>query len=107
VPDEADIVRHIYDLYTRKKLGIEAIAAALGIEDGDMIKVISRRGEVTAKARVTDTAPPGTIAMTFHFAETPTNEITSPALDPISKIPEYKVVAVRVEKAGKIPVGAD
>jgi len=81
-------------------------AAALGIEDGDMIKVISRRGEVTAKAGLTDAAPPGTIAMTFHFAESPTNEITNPALDPISKIPEYKVAAVRVEKAGRVAAKA-
>jgi formate dehydrogenase alpha subunit len=82
-----------------------ADAASLGIKDGDRVKVISRRGEVTTKARLTDTAPPGTVAMTFHFVETPTNEITNPALDPLSKIPEYKVAAVRVEKAGKIPVG--
>jgi formate dehydrogenase alpha subunit len=79
-----------------------ADAASLGIEDGDKVKVISRRGEVTAKAQLTDAAPPGTVAMTFHFVETPTNEITNPALDPISKIPEYKVAAVRVEKAEKV-----
>jgi predicted molibdopterin-dependent oxidoreductase YjgC len=80
-------------------------AAALDIKDGDMVEVISRRGRVTAKAGVTDTAPPGTIAMTFHFAESPTNELTNPALDPVSKIPEYKVAAVRVEKVGgKVPV---
>ena len=83
-----------------------ADAAALGIEDGDVVKVTSRRGEVTAKAQVTDAAPQGTIAMTFHFAETPTNEITNPALDPISKIPEYKVAAVRVEKVGRVAVKA-
>ena len=83
-----------------------ADAAALGIEDGDVVKVTSRRGEVTAKAQVTDAAPQGTIAMTFHFAETPTNEITNPALDPISKIPEYKVAAVRVQKIGRVAVKA-
>ena len=83
-----------------------ADAAALGIEDGDVVKVTSRRGEVTAKAQVTDAAPQGTIAMTFHFAETPTNEITNPALDPISKIPEYKVAAVRVQKVGRVAVKA-
>ncbi len=82
-----------------------ADAVPLEITDGDIIRVFSRRGEVTAKADVTEAAPKGTIAMTFHFAETPTNEITNPALDPISKIPEYKVAAVRVEKVGKIPAG--
>jgi formate dehydrogenase alpha subunit len=75
-------------------------AESLGINDGDKVQVISRRGEVTAKAGVTETTPRGTIAMTFHFAETPTNELTNPALDPVSKIPEFKVAAVRVKKAG-------
>ncbi len=80
-------------------------AESLDIKDGEMIDVISRRGRVTAKASMTDTTPPGTIAMTFHFAESPTNELTNPALDPVSKIPEYKVAAVRVEKVGgKVPV---
>ncbi len=77
-------------------------AEALGIDDGDKIQVISRRGEVTAKAGVTESTPPGTIAMTFHFAETPTNELTNPALDPVSKIPEFKVAAVRVQKIGRV-----
>jgi len=42
--------------------------------------------------------------MTFHFVESPTNEITNPALDPVSKIPELKVAAVRVEKAERVAV---
>jgi predicted molibdopterin-dependent oxidoreductase YjgC len=79
-------------------------AGALGIEDGEMVRVISRRGQVTARARVTESAPAGTIAMTFHFAESPTNELTNPALDPVAKIPELKVAAVRVEKIGRVPV---
>ncbi len=79
-------------------------AEALEINDGDKIKVTSRRGEVTAKAQVTESAPKGTIAMTFHFAETPTNELTNPALDPVSKIPEFKVAAVRVQKAERVAV---
>jgi formate dehydrogenase alpha subunit len=77
-------------------------AEALGIDDGEMVHVISRRGEVSAKAMVTESSPPGTIAMTFHFAESPTNELTNPALDPVSKIPEFKVCAVRVEKIGRV-----
>jgi predicted molibdopterin-dependent oxidoreductase YjgC len=40
--------------------------------------------------------------MTFHFAESPTNELTNPALDPVAKIPELKVAAVRVEKIGRV-----
>ena len=76
------------------------VAKGLGINDGEMVRVSSRRGEVTAKASVTESSPPGTIAMTFHFAESPTNELTNPALDPVAKIPELKVAAVRVEKIG-------
>ncbi len=73
-------------------------ASSLGIADGEMVKVISRRGEVVARARVTDVSPVGVISMTFHFAESPTNLLTNPALDPVAKIPELKVCAVRVEK---------
>ena len=73
-------------------------AAALGIADGQTVRVISRRGELTAKAKVTDVSPPGVASMTFHFAESPTNVLTNAALDPVAKIPETKVCAVRIEK---------
>jgi predicted molibdopterin-dependent oxidoreductase YjgC len=72
-------------------------AAALSIADGEMVRVISRRGEVTAKAELTEVSPVGVVTMNFHFAENPTNVLTNPALDPISKMPELKVCAVRVE----------
>ena len=78
-------------------------AAALGIEDGEIVHVISRRGDVTAKARVTESSPKGVVAMTFHFAESPTNELTNPALDPVAKIPELKVCAVKIRKKAKVP----
>jgi formate dehydrogenase alpha subunit len=81
-------------------------AKSLDITDGDKVKVTSRRGEVTARARITEEAPAGTIAMSFHFAETPTNELTNPALDPVAKIPELKVAAVRVEKVEQAVVEA-
>ncbi|MCK4722114.1 MAG: hypothetical protein KAT75_02365, partial [Dehalococcoidia bacterium] len=58
----------------------------------------SRRGELVARAKVTEASPPGVVFMTFHFAESPANILTNPKLDPVSKIPEYKVCAVRVEK---------
>ncbi len=76
-------------------------ASTLGVANGDMVKVTSRRGEVVAKAKVTGASPVGVISMDFHFAESPTNVLTSPALDPVSKMPELKVCAVRVEKSGK------
>ena len=75
-----------------------ADASALGLNDDDAIKVISRRGEVQAGVEVTRVVPPGVVYMTFHFAETPTNMITSCAVDPVTQTPEYKVCAVRIEK---------
>ena len=69
-----------------------------GIGDNELIKVLSRRGEVLGKARVTEAVPPGVISMTFHFAESPVNMLTNHALDPVAKIPEYKVCAVQVKK---------
>jgi formate dehydrogenase alpha subunit len=76
-----------------------ADAAKLGIAHGDRVKVASRRGEVVTKANVTEASPIGVVFMTFHFAESPANRLTNPVLDPVAKIPEYKVCAVRVEKA--------
>jgi predicted molibdopterin-dependent oxidoreductase YjgC len=72
-------------------------AEQYGINDGQMVEVTSRRGTVKARADVTDICRPGLVSMTFHFFESPTNEITNPALDPVAKIPETKVAAVRVE----------
>jgi predicted molibdopterin-dependent oxidoreductase YjgC len=74
-----------------------ADAAILGVSDGQLLRVISRRGGITAKAKVTSVSPPGVVSMSFHFAESPTNLITNPALDPVAKIPELKVCAVRLE----------
>ncbi|NQT05687.1 MAG: formate dehydrogenase subunit alpha, partial [Dehalococcoidia bacterium] len=73
--------------------------SALGIAEGETIRVVSRRGAVTARARLTGASPAGVIFMTFHFAESPTNQLTISALDPVAKIPEFKVCAVRIEKA--------
>ncbi|MCR4412187.1 MAG: formate dehydrogenase subunit alpha [Thermoguttaceae bacterium] len=75
-------------------------AQALGIADGDMVEVSSRRGTMRVRARLTDACPPGVVSATFHFAESRTNELTNAALDPVAKIPETKVCAVRVQRAG-------
>jgi predicted molibdopterin-dependent oxidoreductase YjgC len=73
-------------------------ADAQGIADGDRISVSSRRGKIEAKARVTEEVPAGLVFMTFHFAESSANVLTNPAYDPVSKIPELKVSAVKVQK---------
>ncbi len=76
-----------------------ADAAELGLSDGDKAKVASRRGEVTARVKLTEVSPPGVVFMTFHFGESSGNVLTNPVLDPVAKIPEFKVCAVRVKKA--------
>lgn len=70
-------------------------AARLKIADGDMVVVTTRRGEAEARARVTEKVKPGVAFMPFHWHGT--NIITSDALDPVSKIPEYKMAACRIE----------
>jgi formate dehydrogenase alpha subunit len=74
-------------------------AAELGIKDRDMMKVSSRRGEVKIRARLTDSVPRGTIFIPFNFQESAANALTNSARDPVAKIPEFKVCAVKVEKA--------
>jgi formate dehydrogenase major subunit len=61
--------------------------------------VASRRGEIKLKVRTTDRVGKGIVFMPFHFAEAAANTLTNTALDPVAKIPEYKVCAVKVEKA--------
>jgi len=74
-------------------------ANKLGIIDGQTVVVTSRRGEVEAKAQITEKSTPGTIFMNFHFTNTPVNLLTNPALDPTGKIPEFKVCAVKLKAA--------
>jgi len=73
-------------------------AERLGIKDGDKVRVASRRGALEITAKVTDIVPPGVVFTSFHFSDTPINKLTNPKLDAISKIPELKVCAVKVEK---------
>jgi predicted molibdopterin-dependent oxidoreductase YjgC len=75
-------------------------ATRLGVADGDLVRVTSRRGCVVAAARLTRRSTPGMVFMTFHFAESATNLLTSDAVDPTAKIPEYKVCAVQIENLG-------
>ncbi len=72
-------------------------ANRLGIGRSERVRVISRRGEIETLAWVTRRVPPGVVFIPFHFAEAAANVLTNPALDPVAKIPEFKVCAVRVE----------
>ena len=73
-------------------------AARYGIAEGETVRVKSRRGELVARALVSTKAVPGTIFIPFHYYEAAVNKLTIAALDPVAKIPEYKVCAVRIEK---------
>ncbi len=79
-----------------------ATAKNLGIVDGSKVCVSSRRGEITTVAKLTRTIKEGVLFMPFHFAEGAANILTNPALDPISKIPEYKVCAVKIEPFDRV-----
>ncbi len=73
-------------------------AARLGITDGEAVRVSSRRGRAEGTAQVTPSVPEGVVFMDFHFAESPANALTTSAHDPVAKIAELKVCAVRVQK---------
>jgi formate dehydrogenase alpha subunit len=76
-------------------------AAALGVSGGETVRIISRRGAISIKTRITHIIPAGTVFIPFHFAESAANMLTSgSSLDPMAKIPELKVCAVRMEKMG-------
>jgi formate dehydrogenase major subunit len=73
---------------------------ALGVVDGEFVRVVSRRGEVTVKAMSSHKPSRGSVFLPFHFKEAAANLLTIDALDPYGKIPEFKFCAVRVEKCG-------
>ncbi|MCX6463543.1 MAG: molybdopterin oxidoreductase family protein, partial [Pseudonocardiales bacterium] len=75
-----------------------ATAARSGLADGDRALVLSRRGTVRARVRATPTLRPDTVFLPFHFGgDGAANNLTNPALDPVSRMPEFKVCAVRLE----------
>jgi formate dehydrogenase alpha subunit len=74
-------------------------ADRLGLGKSERVRVVSRRGEIETNAWITRRVPPGTVFIPFHFSEAAANVLTNPALDPVAKIPEYKVCAVKVEAA--------
>jgi formate dehydrogenase alpha subunit len=72
-------------------------AQQIGLNGKKMVKVSSRRGEIELLARVTERIKPGVVFIPFHFAEAAANALTNSAFDPVAKIPEYKVCAVKIE----------
>ncbi len=77
-------------------------AARYGVQDGDTVKVVSRRGCVMAPARIDPGLRAGLVFMTFHFPDqVATNELTVDAVDPKSGTSEFKATAVRIEKIGR------
>jgi predicted molibdopterin-dependent oxidoreductase YjgC len=90
-------------LDTEQKTGYVEIhpedAANLSVIDGDTVKLATRRGEIEVPARISNKVKPGLLFVPFHFAENSANILTNSAFDPVAKIPEYKVCAVKIEKA--------
>lgn len=81
------------------------LAAKFGIQDRDLVKVTTRRGDMTLPAQVVKTIRPDTIFIPYHWAgKKAANQLTNRALDPISKIPEFKVCACKIEKAAAAPL---
>ncbi|MFJ9811348.1 molybdopterin oxidoreductase family protein [Streptomyces sp. NPDC101158] len=77
------------------------LAERIGVADGEPVAVVSRRGRAVAPARVTSAIRPDTVFMPFHWpGEGRANTLTNAALDPVSRMPEFKVCAVRLERAG-------
>jgi formate dehydrogenase alpha subunit len=73
-------------------------ANTLTIDDNDLVKVVSRRGEIKIRVKLTERVNAGQVFIPFHFGEAAVNFLTNDALDPVAKIPELKVAAVKVEK---------
>jgi predicted molibdopterin-dependent oxidoreductase YjgC len=82
------------------RLGIQSTSS--GQAKKERIKVTSRRGSIEAQAWITDRVPPGMVYANFHFPNASANELTHAALDPVAKIPEYKITAVKVELVNKV-----
>jgi predicted molibdopterin-dependent oxidoreductase YjgC len=69
----------------------------IGITDTNRVRVISRRGQIEIKLKITDRVPEGTVFATFHSTEPGVNILTNEAWDPLGKVPELKLSAVKVE----------
>jgi len=98
------LTRHskLDDLYPQARIEISpADSARLKIEDGQAVRVSSRRGSVVLRAWVTQRTTVGVVFIPMHFTEAAANLLTIDALDPLAKIPEYKACAVRIVPAAE------
>ena len=93
-------VKELYDANPQAFVEIHpALAQRYGIADNDAVRLTTRRGVAIVHARLTTTIRLDTVFVPFHWGDTAcVNLLTNPALDPISKMPEFKVCAVRMEK---------
>ncbi len=99
-----------YNVSTRSSKNLESLmpyelaelngadAERIGAFEGEVLRFTSRRGSVTSGVTITDRVPPGMVFMSFHFWESPVNELTNSAYDPVAKTAEFKVCAVKIEK---------
>jgi predicted molibdopterin-dependent oxidoreductase YjgC len=78
-----------------------ADAHRLGIRTGDKVRVSTRRGSIVTTAEVVDRVAEGSAFAPFHFSEAAANRLTNDALDPVAKIPEFKVCAAKIERAAE------
>jgi formate dehydrogenase alpha subunit len=96
------LTRHSWmdDLFPEALMDIHpADAARLGVKDGSPVRVTSRRGSIVLRAKVTTKTNIGVVFIPFHFREAAANLLTTDAVDPQAKIPEYKAAVVRVTPA--------
>jgi predicted molibdopterin-dependent oxidoreductase YjgC len=105
------VLYHFHTVMTRKSKSLSEIypqgvlemnpedAKRLQIQpDNGLVEVASRRGRVRVKVKVSENLPPGVVFMTFHFKEAAANLLTIDTLDPVAKIPGFKVCAVKIQK---------
>lgn len=96
------MTRHSKNLNTLRPYELAELhpvdAKELGVVDGDQIRVSSRRGSIVTRVKITERVSPGLLFMTFHYKESPVNELTNSAFDPVTKTAEYKVSAVKIER---------
>lgn len=101
---------HFHGTMTRRVYGLNVLgkseqlvihpddAVKFGVKEGELVRVVSRRGAVEVQPTISRNCKAGLVSMSFHFSETPTNMLTSGEVDPIAKIPTTKICAVRLEK---------